>query len=540
MNQQSKRAIVMGGSVAGLWTARALADHFDEVLLLERDTLPDGPEMRSGVPQARQYHVMLLRGLQIMDQLFPGLREELIAEGAIHFDVVNDTALRSRNQWLPQFPSDQTLLSCSRLLLEAGLRRRLRVFGNVRFVENVEATGLETDAQATRITGVHIKNLRDGQQSAGSTETLSADFVVDALGRRSPTPEWLTGLGYDAPEVSVVDSFLGYVTRRYRQPENYQASWRMMLIGATPPNDPRGGLIFPEENGVWTVMLAGVNKDYPPTDDAGFYEFAHSLGPEFYSAIQATEPISKAYGYRGTDSTRRHYEKLTHWPDRYVVLGDAFCGFNSIYGQGMTVSALSLLWLWARKSRRPVAIWTGWVSAVWQNSAPSPTGPGCWPPAQIWSGREPRANARALGWLTVSPVGISANWWALPPATAPCAWLLWMLPNWSSPLPASLRRGWCCGSFAMYGPPNAKPMARRWQTVLSTRPSAPDPIPLTQFSRSIRLSAVCWFRYPVIHPSSTPVEQCSVSKPSELGASKPLLNRRLLSHGIVCSMPHDF
>lgn len=341
MNQPTKRAIVMGGSVAGLWTARVLADHFDEVLLLERDSLPDGPETRSGVPQARQYHIMLLRGVQIMDELFPGLRDELIQEGAIPFDIIQDTALRSRNRWLPQFPSGKVLLSCSRLLLEAGLRRGLRTFDNVRFVENVNVTGLEADGQ--RIVGVHIQHLREGAQPAGSTETLSADFVVDALGRRSPTPEWLTGLGYDAPEVSVVDSFLGYVTRRYRRPENYQAGWRMMLIGATPPDQPRGGLIFPEENGVWTVMLAGVNRDYPPTDDAGFNEFARSLGSEFYDAVQATEPLTKAYGYRGTDSTRRHYEKLTRWPDRFVVLGDAFCGFNPIYGQGMTVSALSAL-----------------------------------------------------------------------------------------------------------------------------------------------------------------------------------------------------
>ncbi len=341
MSQKNQTAIVMGGSVAGMWTARVLADHFDQVFLLERDSLPDGPEARAGVPQSRQYHIMLLRGLQIMDELFPGLRDELIRDGAVPFDTINDVSMRSRNIWLPQFPSGQIMLSCSRLLIEAGLRRRLRGFAQVRFVENVEVTGLETDAQNQRMTGVHIKQLRDGDRPAGSTDILYADLVVDALGRRSPTPRWLTELGYAAPTESVVDSFLGYVTRRYRQPDNFQADWRMLLLGATPPDQPRGGLIFPEENGVWTVMLAGVNKEYPPTDEAGFDEFARSLGPKFYNAVQAAEPISKAYGYRGTDSTRRHYEKLTRWPDRYVVLGDSFCGFNPIYGQGMTVSGLS-------------------------------------------------------------------------------------------------------------------------------------------------------------------------------------------------------
>jgi flavin-dependent dehydrogenase len=115
----------------------------------------------------------------------------------------------------------------------------------------------------------------------------------------------------------------------------------MLMILATPPGQPQGGLIFPEENGVCCVMLAGANKDYPPAGEAGFVDFARSLGTEFHRAVQAAEPLTQAYGYRGTESRRRHDEKLTRWPDRYVVLGDAFYGFNPIYGQGMTVAAMS-------------------------------------------------------------------------------------------------------------------------------------------------------------------------------------------------------
>ena len=341
------KAIVMGASIAGLWTARALTDHFEEVILIERDQLPEGPEFRSGAPQARQYHTLLYAGLQQMKIWFPGLEEELIAAGAIPYDITKDVHLRIRNNWYPRFPSGWILLCCSRLLLESSIRRRLRQNPCIHLIEGVHVTGLQSDEAKQRVTGVRIGDRRGGTKHGEGEPVLTADLVIDALGRRSQTPEWLVELGYPAPRESEVDSFLGYVTRRYKRKPDIP----LLLVGATPPNKPYAGLVFPEENDIMVVLMAGYNKNYPPTDPVEFEAATAWLGPEIEEALKGAEPLSQPIGYRGTSSRWRHYEQMERWPERFVVLGDAFCGFNPIYGQGMSVAAMSAVAL-ADKVRR--------------------------------------------------------------------------------------------------------------------------------------------------------------------------------------------
>jgi 2-polyprenyl-6-methoxyphenol hydroxylase-like FAD-dependent oxidoreductase len=341
------RAIVMGAGIAGLWTARALADHFEEVLILERDHLPEGAEFRSGTPQARQFHALLESGLQQMKEWFPGLDQELISAGAIPYDVTGDVHMYAANQWYPQFPSGSILLSCSRLLLESIIRRRLRENPCIRFIEGVEIVGLQSDEAKQRLTGVQIRNRRHGSNQREEDPVYEADLVVDALGRRSQTPEWLVEMGYLAPEENEVDSFLGYVTRRYKRKPNTPMIW----ILAAPPDHPYGAILFPEENDTMMALLSGFNKHYPPTDPEEFDAFLPVLGQEFEEAIRGSEPVSQPYGYRGTSSRWRHYEKLERWPERFVVLGDAFCCFNPIYGQGMSVAAMSAVVLGDRIKR---------------------------------------------------------------------------------------------------------------------------------------------------------------------------------------------
>lgn len=342
VSSQNKRpfgkAIIMGASIAGLWTARALSDHFEEVIVFERDQLPEGPEYRAGAPQARQFHTLLQSGLTQMKKWFPGLEAELIAAGAVPYDLLGDLRISVRKRWYPQFASEYLLLSCSRPLLESSIRQRLRQDPRICFMEGMDVVGLQSDDEKRRVTGIRTRPHRAASSTKPEADTVhAADLVIDALGRRSQTPEWLVELGYAPPQESEVDSFLGYVTRKYKRKPNTP----ILAIGATPPHDPYAAVVFPEEDDTMVALIAGYNKNYPPTDPDEFEASAYLLGPEFQGAISGAEPISRPSGYRGTSSRWRHYEQLKRWPERYVVLGDAFCGFNPIYGQGMSVAAMS-------------------------------------------------------------------------------------------------------------------------------------------------------------------------------------------------------
>lgn len=334
MTYSYQQAVVIGGSFAGLWTARVLADHFEQVTILERDVLPDGPQSRSGVPQDQHVHVLLRRGASIMGRLFPNIEEELLAVGAKKVDLTQDSAVYLRKRWLQQYESGYYTYACSRIMLESILRRRVQALPNVDIRGGAQVKGLL--AEEGRVAGVKAV-FKDG----GGETAVSADFVADASGRRSKAPDWLAELGYQQPKETVIDSRLGYAGRRFKKPTNETFDWEMMLVVAAPGYQKEGGLIYTEEDGIWMVMLAGVLGEYPPTDEAEFMDYAKKVHPKFYESISNAEPTGKIIGYRQTENRMRHYEAFTKWPDRFVIVGDAACAFNPVYGQGISVGAMA-------------------------------------------------------------------------------------------------------------------------------------------------------------------------------------------------------
>ncbi len=298
-NTSSRRAIVLGGSIAGLLAARVLADHFEEVIVVERDSYPQEIAVRKGVPQARHVHTLLMRGQQILEQLFPGIEADLAEAGAPALEWTSDAWGWSASGWLPRFHSYLKTHTCSRELLEGTILRRMAAHTNIRFIENTDVIGLLPDATRSGIAGVRVRARPGAEREAaegrtagfptgrgGVEEELLADFVVDASGRESKSAEWLEGLGYPRPEDTTINAFLGYASRLYQRPANPRAEWKAVLIGAMPPRTLRGGVIYPIEGDRWLVTLSGRSKQYPPLDDAGFVEFAREFAnPLIYEAI---------------------------------------------------------------------------------------------------------------------------------------------------------------------------------------------------------------------------------------------------------------
>lgn len=328
------RAVVAGGSISGKLAARVLSEFFNEVIVIEKDEKNDHVINRKGVPQGHQGHVLLKSGEEIIEELFPGIIEELSLNGSKKSDFAGDLFWSHHGTQKIRFNSSVFISQQSRPLLEWQLQQRLEKTPNINFrfgcrVKNVTFSNHE-------INSVVIED------KEGSETELLADLVIDASGAAALHNQWLRESRYELPNKTEIKIDLFYASMVYKKIPSELMSWHSLLAYPNPPEVDRGGMISPIEGNRMLVTLIGYGTKEVPKDLGSFLECARTLEqPELYEAIKNVLPLSKnVQVYRFPALRRYHFEKLKEIPSGLLVIGDAFCRVDPVFAQGMSLAAM--------------------------------------------------------------------------------------------------------------------------------------------------------------------------------------------------------
>ncbi len=222
-----RHALVIGGSITGMTCAQVLSKYFDSVTIIEKDDTKS-LDARNGTPQANHIHTLLVKGKQVLAEIFPELEKNMMESGALGLDYILNGQYFIDGYWTSRFASGLDSYFSSRILLETTIRKQVQK-NSIPCMNFIIVTGLVSDNK--KYLSVKIKSGKD----FSSEQILHGDIIVDASGKNSKTPEWLQDIGYARPEETHVDSNIGYATRCYKIPKEYQDLKEFIIILNHPP-----------------------------------------------------------------------------------------------------------------------------------------------------------------------------------------------------------------------------------------------------------------------------------------------------------------